>query len=274
MDRAHRRPRHRALAVALATLLVPLLVGSASAASSRPQVTVVINNGSTFAVETLVNRASNQILSCSYVLDSQAPVSCGPKTLFLGTKTTRYVSAPFAIPAPGVHTVVVTVRLTDGGGSSGSASFTVAPPKVFAIAYSNIDGLPGFDASGDELIARLVDTNRNNTLDAGDTVEMGTFPSDATGIPQIGLTVHSHVVADGFIGATIASVTYAAGGEALWGAAAQVFVEQNAGNIDDTTIYSCFIKVDEEGPSGPTATVPSLSFTRPCPALLTVSVTP
>ena len=39
MDRAHRRPRHRALAVALATLLVPLVVGSASAAKA-PKIAV------------------------------------------------------------------------------------------------------------------------------------------------------------------------------------------------------------------------------------------
>ena len=35
MDRARRRPRYRVLAVALATLLIPLVVGSAAAAASQ-----------------------------------------------------------------------------------------------------------------------------------------------------------------------------------------------------------------------------------------------
>ena len=75
VDRA-RRPRHRALAVVLATLLVPLVVGSAAAApGNRPAVTVTPTvTGASVSVRADVNRGTNQIASCTYVLDANAAV--------------------------------------------------------------------------------------------------------------------------------------------------------------------------------------------------------
>ena len=44
------------------------------------------------------------------------------------------------------------------------------------MAYSDIDGLDGY-STGDVLIARLMDTSGNGIPSAGDTVEMGRYPT-------------------------------------------------------------------------------------------------
>jgi len=51
-----------------------------------------------------------------------------------------------------------------------------APPWKFAIAFINVDGLPGYDDTVDILIARLDDTNGNLIVDAGDTVVTNSYP--------------------------------------------------------------------------------------------------
>jgi hypothetical protein len=64
---------------------------------------------------------------------------------------------------------------------------------ILAVAYSDIDGLEGY-SSGDVLIARLIDTDGNGA-DAGDTIEMGRYPTDFAS-PAFGdWTVKSHTVA-------------------------------------------------------------------------------
>jgi hypothetical protein len=49
-------------------------------------------------------------------------------------------------------------------------------PPVLVVAYSNLDGVDGFHAGQDMLIARLVDTNRDGAATAGDTVELDRYP--------------------------------------------------------------------------------------------------
>ena len=51
-----------------------------------------------------------------------------------------------------------------------------APPWRFAIAFINVDGIPGYDGTVDILIARLDDTNGNHVVDAGDTVVTNSYP--------------------------------------------------------------------------------------------------
>jgi len=65
--------------------------------------------------------------------------------------------------------------------------------RVFAIAYSNLDGVAGFNAASDVLIAKLVDTNQDNSLDAGDTVLMGRYPINfaASAFGTWGVTTHT-----------------------------------------------------------------------------------
>jgi hypothetical protein len=176
VDRA-RRAHHRVLAVALATLLVPLVVGSAAAApGNRPSVTVtptVINQS--VSVEVDVNRATNQIASCAYVLDSNAAMPCGAKTAN-GSKASRYAIALGTLSV-GPHTITVTVRATDGGSGAGSTSFR-SHAKRFAIAFTNRDGIDGYDPAKDVLISELVDGNADGIIDVGDTINLGSYPLD------------------------------------------------------------------------------------------------
>ena len=130
-----RRPRHRALAVALATLLVPLVVGSAAAAppGNRPAVTVTAGTPSvaSLSVTAVVNRGTSDLASCSYVIDAGTAVSCGAPAA-TAKKSSRY-TITLANQTAGDHTITVTVLLKDGGRASGSDDFTIAaqPPGVY-----------------------------------------------------------------------------------------------------------------------------------------------
>ena len=53
------------------------------------------------------------------------------------------------------------------------------PPKMLVVAFSDIDGIPGY-TSGDVMVSRLLDTNRDGRPGAGDTIEMGRYPLDWT----------------------------------------------------------------------------------------------
>jgi hypothetical protein len=65
------------------------------------------------------------------------------------------------------------------------------PETVLAVAYTNLDGTPGFGA-GDQLIARFVDLDGNGP-DEGDRVDMGRYPtafSAPYGFADFGVTSH------------------------------------------------------------------------------------
>ena len=127
VDRA--RPHHRALAVVLATMLVPLVVGSA-AAKTTPAVTVTPTvTGATVSVQVDVDQGTNQVASCTYVLDANPAVSCGTNVPN-GKQASRYTIS-LTSQATGGHTITVTVVLNGKGTGSGSATFTIAPPRVF-----------------------------------------------------------------------------------------------------------------------------------------------
>jgi hypothetical protein len=67
------------------------------------------------------------------------------------------------------------------------------PPKVLVIAYTEVDGVPGY-TTGDVMISRLLDTSRDGRPSAGDTVEMGRYPLDRTASGFGDWGVKSHVV--------------------------------------------------------------------------------
>ena len=172
VDRA--RPRHRVLAVALATMLVPLVVGSA-AASNKPAVIVTpAVTGATVSVQLDVNRSTTQIASCTYVRDADPAVSCGTISPN-GKKDSRYTIS-LTNQATGSHTISATVVLNDKGSASGSAGFVIAPPRVFAVAFTDTNGDHTYQDGVDHLIAALVDTNRDDAVDAGDTAVTDEFP--------------------------------------------------------------------------------------------------
>ncbi len=52
--------------------------------------------------------------------------------------------------------------------------------RRFAVAFTNVDLIAGYDPATDRLIAEFVDTNRNGIPDAGDTVTTNAFPLDFT----------------------------------------------------------------------------------------------
>lgn len=66
---------------------------------------------------------------------------------------------------------------------------------IFAIAYTNVDGVPGFDGSnGDVLIAKVVDADGSGAISEDDEVITNQYPLDPvpTGFGSFG--VNSHVV--------------------------------------------------------------------------------
>jgi hypothetical protein len=75
----------------------------------------------------------------------------------------------------------------DGGGCP------LPPPKVLVIAYTEVDGAPGY-TTGDVMISRLLDTSRDGHAGPGDTVEMGRYPLDRTASGFGDWRVTSHVV--------------------------------------------------------------------------------
>ena len=68
-------------------------------------------------------------------------------------------------------------------------------PPMLAVAYSNLDGVDGFHAGQDVLIARLVDTNRDGVVSVGDTVETGRYPLDFDGTGFGVFRARTHTVA-------------------------------------------------------------------------------
>ncbi len=69
-------------------------------------------------------------------------------------------------------------------------------PKNLAVAYSNLDGVDGFQEGGkDVLIAKLVDTNLDGVLSKGDSVVMGKYPTKLQpGAPYAAWSEKNHVV--------------------------------------------------------------------------------
>jgi len=64
----------------------------------------------------------------------------------------------------------------DCDGFVDSADSDCGPPKIFAIAYINRNGVPGFQETADVLISKLVDINNDKSISAGDKIIMGSFP--------------------------------------------------------------------------------------------------
>jgi hypothetical protein len=174
VDRAHRHRRHT-IAVILATLLVPLAAASASAASSKPTVTVATTvTGTSVSVSVDVNRAPKQIASCVYRVDGAPALSCGDADP-TGRKGTTY-SIDLSDQTTGDHSIRVSVGLTDGGGDTDSASFTISGGVVLAIAWTDVNGNHAYESAVDSLIAELVDADEDGVASVGDIVIADRYP--------------------------------------------------------------------------------------------------
>jgi hypothetical protein len=90
-----------------------------------------------------------------------------------------------------------------GGGSTTTTSTTTtstttttipASHQMLAVAYSNLDGVDGYDPAGsDVLIAKLVDTNDDGVPSVGDTVVADRYPVDfdASAFGRFRATTHT-----------------------------------------------------------------------------------
>jgi hypothetical protein len=123
------RPKRRALAIALAILLVPLTAGAVSAGYGKPTITMYASVSGTPFVDVRVNRNPDQVVfgSCAYVLDSDAPTGCG---WMLGSHVSSHWTLVPNDPSVGDHTVTVTIDLTDHERLTGSISFTIPEPAT------------------------------------------------------------------------------------------------------------------------------------------------
>lgn len=186
-----------ALAVALATLLAPIVVGSVSAAPTRPTVSVTATvSGANVSVRIDVNRTPGQVAKCGYLLDLHVLRSCGTAQP-VGTTASRY-SVNLTDQKVGKHTFIVALALKDRGIGAGSAKFTIVPappaPKVFALAFTNLDGQPGYNPALDVLISKLVDADGSGAISAGDVVLTDRYPKTFALDSFAEFTVKSHVV--------------------------------------------------------------------------------
>jgi hypothetical protein len=171
-----RRIRHGS-ALLLSASLLAVTAGVASAAPSNPSVSVTAGTptGGSVTVTVTVDRAAKQIVFCRYGVDVTPAIDCTNQVG--GSKATTY-TIDLTGQSLGDHTVNVAVGVKNGGVGTGSASFTVvvAPPRMFAVAFSDTNGNHAYDAGTDRLIAALVDTNEDGDVSVGDTVETDMFP--------------------------------------------------------------------------------------------------
>jgi hypothetical protein len=106
-----------------------------------------------------------------------------------GTPTTTVAPTTTTTTAPASTTTIASTTTTTMG----------LPPGLLAIAYSNLDGIDGYDAGGsDVLISRLDDTNGDGVPSIGDTVTLGRYPLnfDATAFGTFRDPVHPVTAVD------------------------------------------------------------------------------
>ena len=131
------------LSFVLVALIAATLAGPA-AASNRPVVTVVPGTpgGASLTVTVTVNRVPRQVESCFYGVDAAPSIPCGAEAPDeAGTAFTLTLVGQDA----GEHTVTVKVTLTDGGGATGSAGFTIEAPQATLQLNKTEDGEPPSD---------------------------------------------------------------------------------------------------------------------------------
>ncbi len=144
-------------------------------------------------------------------------------------------------------------------------------PKVLALAFTDLDGDHAFGGN-DVLIARLSDTDDDKVPSAGDTVEMGRYPTNLT--PSAGdfadWNVRSHVV-KGVSFATTERVTVrSAAGLHIWVAKASAEWFEDMDDSADTDFQDGLAEGAGDGlyielgsPSQPSTAVRPADLNRP-----------
>ncbi len=93
------------------------------------------------------------------------------------------------------------------------------PPTedVLAVAYTNVDGIDGYDETADVLIAQLIDTNTDDVPSAGDTVVTNRYPLDFAAATFGTFQVTTHTVASvSSNSSNYLNVLDAAGSQFIW----------------------------------------------------------
>lgn len=151
--------------------------------------------GSTYQVDLVVNRGTKQLASCTYRVDEGTAISCG-NPVSRSSRSSAYL-LDLRDQEAGARTLAVTARLTDGGRVTASTTFRIAAPRAFARAWSNLDGIEGYQADGDDvLIADVVDSNGSGTIDKGDTVRTYAYPLDLDASSFAASQRQTHVITD------------------------------------------------------------------------------
>jgi hypothetical protein len=135
------------------------------------------------------------------------------------------------------------------------------------------------------LYARLLDSNRNDGIDAGDTIEVNVYPTDFSGAASatttVGVASHTVKALSAWQGDRAAVVT-TADDVFFWGASAAqpVFSERTADFAASSSLTNSrgfggcdFIRLNPASPSRPTTAV-TLDESEPCgtPNWLTVQI--
>jgi hypothetical protein len=249
---------------ALTSVALAVALAAPASANNRPAVAVTANvSGTNAQVAVEINRGTHQIAACTYVLDDDSATDCGTPTS-AGRKAASYDIGLTGLMG-GSHTVAVTIVLTDGGGDSGSASFSVtAGSRTFALAFSNRDGVAGYDPADDVLIAKLVDTVQDGVLGAGDTVITERYPVDFGPASFGSFAETTHVVANVLVAtSTTVVVTDSANRQYTLqsNSSAQRYLEATAGSpARQTSIFDSLggfdtIHAQPNSPSLPSVTV-------------------
>jgi hypothetical protein len=119
--------------VLVAASVVPVAVAS----SSRPTVTLGTSVSETSAAVTVdINRGTQQVASCEYVLDDAAAGTCGAATA-VDHKASRY-TLELTGQTPGQHTVTVSIELKNHGTASAASTFTIDAAET----DTDGDGIP------------------------------------------------------------------------------------------------------------------------------------
>jgi hypothetical protein len=137
--------RLTALSLAFVALIAAPLAGSASATSNRPILTVSAGTpaGTGITVTATINRSPKQVASCLYGVDAAPSIDCGAEAPD-GTGTA--IMLILVDQGPGEHAINVQVTLTDGGGATGSAGFTIEAPHATLDVTKTEDGGSPTDA--------------------------------------------------------------------------------------------------------------------------------
>lgn len=181
-----------ALIIAVVALIAAPLAGTV-AASNRPVVLVSAGTptGTGITVTVTINRLPKQVASCLYGVDAAPSISCGAEAL--DGDGTAFILV-LVDEDPGEHAISVKLTLTDGGGGTGSAGFTIEAPSATLDVTKTQDGGPPTDVFEFQLTGGPANVDTTLTTQPGDgQLEWTSLPAGDYSLCERGMpaTMHS-----------------------------------------------------------------------------------